>query len=174
VKRAHVVGNGPSYIDFERIDPEDLVVGCNITRINADFTTLSDLRLAYQIRNALHVGKPKMINCPVLVNQKIYDWLQTSKGQQCKLDIHDVYKTYGNEPFDLSSGHYAAMWLIEQGYDEIHVWGVDSYFDDHILSYTDEYVESGTKRSTTAMSKVATRWKKEWDKLPVKIHAPSS
>ena len=172
MKKAHVVGNGPSYINFQRTNEEDLVVGCNITRIDADLTTLSDLRLAYRIRESMREKNQRLVNCPVLVNKKIYNWLQTDKGKQCELDVKDVYNTYDYQPIDLSSGHYAAMWLLEQGYDDIHVWGVDSYWDNHIRSYTDEIVDHSVKTSKALMAEVALRWKAKWDELGVTIHAP--
>lgn len=174
MKRAHVVGNGPSYTNFNKIDGDDFVVGCNITKINADATTLSDLRLAYRVRTELRTYLRKLITCPVIVNQKVYDWLQTDKGKEAELEVIDIYNTYGYQSFELSSGHYAAMWLIDQGYDEIHVWGVDSYFDNHLRSYTDQLVDASIKNYPDAMAVVADRWRAKWDELPVIIHAPTS
>ena len=163
MKRVHIVGNGPSWVDFVRTDPEDLVIGCNATRVpDADLTTLSDLRLVYKIRE-----KVLSVNCPVLVNQKVYDWLQTDKGRAVGLEVVDIYHRPDHiEPLDLSSAHYAAMWVLPKHQPkELHIWGCDSLFEDHILSYTDEVVDHSAKSDPSKMLIVAQRWRKEWTNL---------
>jgi hypothetical protein len=33
MKIAHVVGNGPSWVDFKRLSDQDFVIGCNVTKV---------------------------------------------------------------------------------------------------------------------------------------------
>ena len=160
VKRAHMVGNGPSGVEFKKISPSDFVLGCNIPKVKVDLTTFSDSRLIQKIRD-----DGIEFNTPLLVQKKLYEVIQknyTNVG----LNIQGVYNRPGDlKPGVLSSGHYAVYWLIEQGYDEIHIWGVDSRFKSHMFSHTDQYVESHTKKNLNRMIKVTKRWNEEWDSI---------
>jgi hypothetical protein len=140
-----------------------MVIGCNATRVpDADFTTLSDLRLVYKIRE-----KVLSVNCPVLVNDKVYDWLQTDKGKTAGLTVEDNYRRPQEiPPMYISSAHYAAMWVLPKHHpEELHIWGCDSLFVDHILSHTDEVVDHTTKRDPKKMAVVARRWRERWKAL---------
>ena len=162
-KVAHVIGNGPSWIYYKKSNIDDFVIGCNITKVkNPNATLLSDLRLCYKIRE-----KVVSINCPAIVNEKVYKWItEDSTGKESGIQIYSRYeRPDGIEPLIMSSGHYGVLWAIDNGYDTIHVWGCDSIYIDHMHSHTDEIVPSGTKRSIEKMNKVVMRWRREWHNI---------
>ena len=64
--RAHVVGNGPSYVNFKRIQPTDFVIGCNATKVDADATIICDSRL---FRRLTIKHDPLVIELPVIINE---------------------------------------------------------------------------------------------------------
>lgn len=179
MKRVHIVGNGPSWIQYKKIDKDDVTIGCNITRAeDASYTTLSDLRLVYKIRE-----KKVFVNCPVLVNTKVHNYLtKDPKGIAIGLEIKDVYQRLEVERLEMSSGHYAARWAVKHiKPEEVHVWGVDSMFHNHMLSHTDEIVEHTIKSDEKGMAKNSAIWRRAWKDIEnenptVKFiyHAPTS
>lgn len=163
--RAHVVGNGPSWVEFNKIDESDLAIGCNITKAKVDKTLLSDVRLL----RLLESGKLN-VEIPLIVNDLVSKELELNPPK--KVEVYSTYKRpEGMETNVWSSGHFAALWLIEQGYKEIHLWGIDSLFYDHTYSHTflirkAMYPELyKTKGSKSDLAIVANRWREGWNKI---------
>ena len=161
-KIAHIVGNGPSASNFNKLNDSDFVVGCNITRVSdADVTMLSDPRLCKLILN-----DPTLLTIPVIANPRVMDWLKLPEANGICIEVHDTYqRPEGVNPLEMSSAHYGVIWAIGKGYDEIHVWGVDSIYVDHINSHTDKLVPSETKKNPDKMKTVAERWRTEWQNI---------
>lgn len=66
----------------------------------------------------------------------------------------------------LSSAHIATLWLIENNYKEIHIWGCDAIKVDTIKSTTDSLVDSCYKdTNTSGVSKVIDNWREKWDMI---------
>lgn len=166
--RAHVVGNGPSWVDFKKIEESDFAVGCNISKADVDVTTISDIRLAREIRPGCIE-----LNIPVIANEKIKKWLKSGSPASRKTNIV-VQEYYSPRLFSekdengallSSAAHQATLWLINKGYDEIHVWGCDSLAEDTMDSHTDELVTCHTKSNEKQVSRVVKNWRKEWFKI---------
>ena len=182
-KVAHVVGNGPSWIDFKKIADTDFVIGCNATKVKeANVTMMSDVALCNQVvhlRKWERVGD--IVDVPVIANHHIVDWVNISEETAQYIKIYGIYRRPDDiGPLEMSSAHYGVIWAIDNGYDEIHVWGVDSYFQGHINSYTDTIRPSHMKKDAEKVARVAERWKLEWDTLIAKynniriiLHAPT-
>lgn len=166
--RAHVVGNGPSWVDFKKIKESDFAVGCNISKADVDVTTISDIRLAREIRPGCIE-----LNIPIIANIKIKNWLKSGSPASIKTNI-SIYEYYSPKLTSekdedglimSSAAHHATLWLINKGYKEIHIWGCDSIADDMMDSHTDELVDCLTKSDQNKVVKVVNNWRKEWFRL---------
>ena len=122
MKRAHMVGNGPSYVDFKKVEESDFVVGCNLPQVPTDLTFIHDIRFINTISE-----KRLKIPCPAMVSQKIQNVINKKKLKyEHLLKVKGIIKKRQPiAPSSLSSGHHAVWWLIENGYNEIHIWGCD-------------------------------------------------
>lgn len=165
-KIAHVIGNGPSWEQFKKITPDDFVIGCNATKCKeADVTIVSDMRMCNQI---IHMKKWNRMgefqDVPIVASERVNDWYINTPEAHGYVEIYDVFtketwfKTHG-----MSSAHSAAFWAISKGYTEIHVWGIDAYWDGLTYSYTDKIVPSLPKKDVTKVNSMADWWKRNWD-----------
>jgi hypothetical protein len=72
--------------------------------------------------------------------------------------IHHVFKP--KEWYN--TAHYAADYLLEYGgFDEIHIWGCDSIFEDHIESSTDDFVFKEDKTGDRFLK----NWRRVWNEI---------
>jgi len=159
MNRIHIVGNGPSWINFKKIDADDYVIGTNVTRVKeANVTLLSDINICEKISE----GRAK-IDIPVVVNQHVKNYLLKNPI----LEIFDIQVRFPDvSPLELSSGHYAAHWAIRKyNPKELHIWGCDSLVKDNTHSYTDELVKHPSKMKAIVMKQCAERWRKAWEKM---------
>ena len=155
---AHIVGNGESWADFKKINETDFVIGCSATKCkDADITLVSDVRMCNQIA---HMKKWNRLgdvqDVPIIASSRVIEWVNNTP------ELSEWINTYGS--FDktnwfatvgMSSAHSAALWAIENGYTEIHVWGIDSYFAGHTFSYTDKIVPSLPKNDPSKVAGMA-------------------
>lgn len=164
--RAHVVGNGPSWVNFTRKDNE-FAIGCNGTMADVDVTMFTDLRFAYKVREKIIT-----IRHPALVNEKVGRWLETDKGKESRVEIYDVYDA--NLAKDILNGdtewtstaHCAARYVIDVlGATELYVWGCDSYFTLDAKSHTDQYIYSKNKHAEKDMVAFTSKWQSAWNKM---------
>lgn len=162
MKRAHMVGNGPSYKDFSKIDETDFVVGCNLPHVPSDLTFICDIRFLNTI-----VDKNLVIPCPAMVSYKIQNYVDRNKHKyNGKLNLKGVMKKRQPiAPSSLSSGHHAALWLIDNGYEEIHIWGCDGLVTKSMDSKTDEYVTVSVKSNRKHCERHTEKWKKSWQHI---------
>ena len=180
---AHVVGNGPSWVDFKRLSDQDFVIGCNVTKVlGADATMMSDVSLCNQIQHhRRHNRKPAIPKIPpVIANPGVVEWLGNPVNDCHEMTLYSTYRRpEGVRSLEMSSAHYAVLWLIDHGYTDIHVWGIDSYFKNHIYSHTDNLKKSKLKKDPNRVSEVATGWSDRWDQIikgnphvQITLHAP--
>ena len=166
---AHVVGNGPSWVDFKRLSDQDFVIGCNVTKVlAADATMMSDVSLCNQIQHhRRHNRKPALPKIPpVIANPGVVEWLGNPVNDCHEMILYSTYRRpEGVRSLEMSSAHYGVLWLIDHGYTDIHVWGIDSYFKNHIYSHTDNLKISKIKKDPNRVSEVATGWSDRWDQI---------
>lgn len=164
--RVHIVGNGPSWINFSKIENDDYIIGCNITKVDANITFMSDLQLVYKIREGI-----TKINCPIVANKKVSDWLATEKGKQTNIQLFDTYSPdwERNEGPQLTSAHYATEYSIYKlGFKEVHIWGCDSLKENFTYSYTDEIRPSPTKDDINKVKENIEKWRAGWKTIEQK------
>lgn len=162
--RAHVIGNGKSYIYFKKIEESDYVLGCNKPLLDVDATIIQDQRF---FRSLTDKFDPIVIDVPMIINNKCVKWLDSKLGKLAKdkLNIKEVYE-YDTRYYPCSSAHVACLYLIDNGYSEIHIWGCDSLENYTMISMTDQFVDPAyTAYKDTDMShvnQVVNGWRNKW------------
>ena len=158
MKRAHMVGNGPSYVNFKKVDESDFVVGCNLPQVPTDLTFIHDIRFLNTIRD-----KGLRLPCPAMVSQKIQNAMSKNKHKYRTLNVKGVIKKRQPiAPSSLSSGHHAVLWLIDNGYEEIHIWGCDGLVNRTMESKTDDYVKVSVKSNKKHCERHTQKWINSW------------
>jgi hypothetical protein len=147
-----VIGNGPSKKAYDRTG--DFVIGCNIpgNEFSVDATVICDEEIVWVLKS-----NPKLVQCPVIISTKAWE-----KMKELRIDhlfyIHHVFKP--KEWYN--TAHYAADYLLEYGaFDEIHIWGCDSIFEDHIASSTDDFVFKEDKTGDRFLK----NWRRIWNEI---------
>lgn len=151
--KAHILGNGPSINLYSPTD--GYVIGCNFHKHPVDLTVLVDC-------------KPFMIykgNRSLLPNRKLitskYAW-RTIEEQELEGEFEFVHVVEQLEQYK-SAGHIATDWALQNGYDEIHLWGFNSIFEDSQETKTDLIVPR-----SRAQFDLFIHWREKWQ--PYKQH----
>jgi len=150
--------------------------------LGADATMMSDVSLCNQIQHhRRHNRKPAIPKIPpVIANPGVVEWLGNPVNDCHEMTLYSTYRRpEGVRSLEMSSAHYGVLWLIDHGYTDIHVWGIDSYFKNHIYSHTDNLKKSKLKKDPNRVSEVATGWSDRWDQIikgnpqvQITLHAP--
>jgi len=166
---AHVLGNGPSLTQtFKRNDwPEtDTFIGCNFSdeALRPNYTIMIDVRPM-----RLFGEKGYRIRIPTYISDKAQEYITNDLGQGGFRDewinkagvIPLIHWTEISKKTAMNSGHHAAMHAISNGHKTIHIWGIDSLWQDDLISLTDVYTRP---TSTAARIEVerATIWRTYW------------
>ena len=147
--KAHVLGNGPSISMYEQSD--GLVVGCNIQSYPVDVSVVLDKRpfLKYCCDRSIFQGKP--------IITSIYA-MPTLEEKELVKEFEIWHKVPYLEKY-MSAGHAAVDWLIDNDYDEIHLWGFDSIWKDTQETRTDQFIERNR-----AQFDLYIYWRERWQK----------
>jgi hypothetical protein len=143
-----VLGNGPSKVAYDRTG--DFVIGCNIPtdEYSVDATVICDVEIVWILKNSPHL----IGDTPLIISTNVFEKMKELRIVNDYL-ILDVFK-----PRDwYNSAHYAAQYLIDNGSDEVHIWGCDSIFEDDISSATDEIVKKDMDQD-----RFIRHWRKVW------------
>jgi hypothetical protein len=169
-KVAHLLGNGPSRNEFQDNPPGDLF-GCNLSDFGIPLkaTFIMDKVVIDHIHNN-KVELPFPIVCPEALVKLVRSCPTTPM-------LYDTVKT--NLTNGESTGHKAFLYLVANGYTQVHFWGFDSVFGDVIASDSHHKIPQGV-----FTEKNLPRWRKLWDqilnlpnvknKVKVTIHRPGS
>jgi hypothetical protein len=145
--KAHILGNGPS---IELYQPQDgFVIGCNFHEHPVDVTVLLDCKpfLIYK-------GNRRLVPNKKIITSK-YAWPTVLEQ---KID-HEFDVIYMLEKLELyqSAGHVATDWALNNGYNEIHLWGFNSIFEDSQETKTDALVPR-----SRAQFDLYIHWRERW------------
>jgi hypothetical protein len=144
-----VLGNGPSKKAYDRTG--DFVLGCNIPseEFSVDATVICDEEIVWVLKNDL-----TLIQVPVIISSKVFEKMK-ELGIVDHFHIIHVFKVKDWH----NAAHYAADYLINNGCDEIHLWGCDSIFQDTVVSSTAAY----SKQTTVGDARFIKNWRLVWD-----------
>lgn len=154
-----VLGNGPSRSEFDRVG--DYVIACNIPdkEFSVDATVICDIEIVWVL-----AADPFLVTVPLIISTNVFEKLKELKIVH-HYDIIHVFK-----PKDwYNSAHYAAEFLIEQGCDQINVWGCDAIFEDEISSVTDGYVSKDYMDKSRFIKHWRWVWNDLFDREPAKF-----
>lgn len=159
--RAHVIGNGPSWKNFKKIEESDFVMGCNKPNIKVDATIILDLRLFYKL---LARTEPLILDCAIVTNSKCKAAYDNKNRNKELINIKDIYDPPAGFKA-INSAHVATLWLIENRYKEIHIWGCDSLLSYDTTSTTDTIVQADYYKfkGNKATIEIVDRWRRKWD-----------
>lgn len=153
-----VLGNGPSRSAYVSRDGYDLVIGCNIPWAEVDSTMVIDGQVVLKWSK-----NPELIKCPVSFIRATWMYTDSIKFRNYILENNQFLSL---EPTlqDHSSGHYAAIRALRLGYKHIDLYGIDSWFEDTLETYTRGFVEDNPPATKIP------RWRQLWlnlaDKYP--------
>lgn len=144
---AHILGNGPSIKLYS--PSEGFVIGCNFQQHTVDVSVVLDKRpfLIYKGNRSLLQGKP------IITSRYAMSTIEEIKIKDELNIIHMIEKM---ENYD-SAGHIATRWALDNGYEEIHLWGFDSIWADTQETKTDEIVPRNR-----AQFDLYIHWREKW------------
>jgi hypothetical protein len=93
-------------------------------------------------------------------------WFSEHAWRETKFRNREYFKDYflglvKPLPAYDSSGHVATSKVIQLGYDEIDIYGCDSWFEDNTDSFTHQYVDGRPQDR----SKHIVGWRKRWETI---------
>ena len=169
MKECNVLGGGPSRISYI---PNDLpTIGCNFPWTKVDYTVINDVDVITKL-----IEFPELLSeeIGIIFHQKAYNYLLKSNiilTNRTK-SIFTFYRI-NNELISRNTGHYAALWMIREGFTKLNIYGCDNFFGDLVAeeSFTDTLIRnSESKYYISRITKTiderierGRRWKLNWD-----------
>lgn len=154
--KAALLCNGPSRVAYRSREGYDYVIGCNIPWTDVDSTVVLDKEVIDK-----WAKQPDLIQVPT--HFSVDAWRHTDA----------IKKRYIFRPYLLglitpkypyhSSGHNAAEILIKMGYNQIDIYGCDSWFSDVTQSFTRTIITK--KHSSDGSMKHIIGWRKRWKEI---------
>jgi hypothetical protein len=145
--RCAVLGNGPSRSAYK--GEYDYVIGCNIPWTKVDSTFIMDPDVITAWSNDLNLITCKVYLSPQAVRHA--DRLPFIQYKKHLIAVQEIPPLY-------SSGHVAAKKAVELGYTELDIYGMDSWFNDTMETYTRTFVSEKP-------SNKCKQWRKVWNEL---------
>jgi len=148
---AHILGNGPSRKDFINT-PQGDIFGCNLS--DPTLPLKATFIMDKVVIGHIHNNKLKL-NFPVIIPNSIRKLVNQCDPAPVILDVMDPQLRPGE-----STGHRGVLWLMQNGYAEIHMWGFDSMKKDSVESDTHQKIPESPFWTTNYK-----KWRVTWDKL---------
>jgi hypothetical protein len=155
-KFAHLVGNGPSKKEFtegwHHLADGDLYA-CNLPD-DGPRTYKATFIMDRNVLEFIRDNKLKF-KVPIIIPRAIIPSLVECDPQP------EVYAYLSKEIQNgESTGHHAVMWLLDQGYTEIHLWGFDSLYKETVESDSQIKMPNSISNPNNW-----TRWRELWKKI---------
>ena len=150
--KAALLCNGPSRSLFTSTDGYNYLIGCNVPWRQVDSTVVLDVGMIQKW------WKNKLPPVPTWFSEHAWRETKFKNREYFKDSFLGLVKPL---PEYDSSGHVACSKLIELGYDEIDIYGCDSWFTPTTDSYTHQYMDSRPRDT----SKHIVGWRKRWDTI---------
>lgn len=153
--KAAILGNGPSRVAYTPAD-YDLVLGCNFPWCPVDATVIVDTPVALKMSGNLDLIDRFR---GVYLNETLHRYLSKIRYRNNGAGII-LDKCLGTFPFIRweTSGHHAAQIAISAGANLLSIFGMDSYFEHTVKSYTTKYIPN----TSTSPSTHVTQWRRRW------------
>lgn len=145
--KAHILGNGPSINLYT--PQEGYVIGCNFHEHRVDLSVIVDCRPFMVYKGKRHL----MPNRKIITSRYA---MKTIEEIKVKDEFEYVHVIEQLEQYR-SSGHIATDHALKLGYNEIHLWGFNSIWEDHNNTKTDELVHRDRAQHDLWM-----HWREKW------------
>ena len=157
-----ILGNGPSRIAYSPDEYYDFRIGCNIPYSRVDNTVIMDPDVVTVWSNNIN-----LVTCPVWMTRSSYKHSNNLKfnGSRFRsyIEGNNLFLGLEHQGLHDSSGHVAARVAIRLGYKQLDLYGIDSWFEDNMDSYTRKHVVDNPP-----MSKISL-WRGIWNEM-MSIH----
>lgn len=155
--KAAVVCNGPSRFAFQENLKYNYTIGCNIPWTKVNSTVILDSNVVERWSRDLN-----LISCPAFFTRK--SWMATDelKIRNYILEHNLFIGLLPQYPEFYSAGHVAASIVCKNNYKELDIFGVDSMFEDTVVSFTNTLVDDHNPDSERQR---IVNWRINWDKL---------
>lgn len=127
IKACNILGSGPCRRSYQ---PNGLInIGANFPWTNFDYTVISHKQPILK-----YLENPDLFPEPMkfIINDLVWVWAKKSNVWDLIKDrvVPQIIKNIGfkNNAYLYSSGHYAALWALSQGYNKLNLYGFDTYF----------------------------------------------
>lgn len=166
----HVLGNGPSIEIFDRnVWPEnDLFVGCNFSdsELRPDYTVMVDVRPMKFFYQGTGIDF-----CPTVLSEKAHNYIKNDKKGRIPsgaLEIKEIIQMIKFEEihkkWSLNSGQHATMYVLKnEPHEQIHLWGIDTFWTNALKSNSDAIVRPNA--DDRVREDIADPWRQFWRKI---------
>ena len=155
--KAAVVCNGPSSVAFRDSLGYDYTIGCNIPWTRVDSTVILDGNVIERWSK-----DPWLIKCPVYFTTRAWRTTDEIKFREYILNNNLFIDLMPDYPEFYSAGHVAALIMCENDFTHLDIYGVDSMFEDTVLSFTNTLVNDYNPDSEQQR---IVNWRLNWKKL---------
>jgi len=167
----HILGNGSSLDLFNRNEwPDDhWFVGCNFSNpeLKPDFTVIMDAKPIMKFYEGYK------LQIPLVISDRGVKYIEQDKGGWNKLlsdsfilvDVIDMIHDKGRK-FPMNSGQHATVYAIQKNLPlvkTVYLWGINSFWQDDIVSKTDEIIKRNKQTKTN--KNVSACWRMYWNDI---------
>ena len=170
--KCHIIGNGSSRELFEGTD--DFKICLNMYSYECDLLfAIDDLAENYLAKNNFFDTETVVSNVTNIQHEKIIDRVPQYRKGIPFTDIEDL----NPKKASFNVGHAAYSWVRNKGYNEIHMWGFDVFFNKSLVSLSDAiFGHSYSYKIETKFEHKADKYLKIWHRMidtPTYIHMPT-
>ena len=164
---AHVLGNGSSICFFDRTRCDGIIIGCNFSDENLQpaYTVIVDSKPIMKIIEGFD------LKIPVVLTDRANEFMLTQRGgwdnlRDGAIKVKEVvpllhWKELSKDRA-MNSAQIAVMYAIEkEGASDIHLWGINSFWEDDIRSHTHKIVLKDLSQPNISI-KTADIWRVYW------------
>ena len=155
--KAAVVCNGPSRFAFQENLKYNYTIGCNIPWTKVDSTVILDSNVVERWSRDLN-----LISCPAFFTTRAWRSTDEYKIREYILNNNLFIDLMPDVREFFSAGHVAAQIMCENEFTELDIFGVDSMFEDTVVSFTNTLVDDYNPDSERQR---IVNWRINWDKL---------
>jgi hypothetical protein len=147
-----ILCNGPSRVHYDPNKEYAYRIGCNIPWTDVDCTIIMDEDVCtYWSRNL------SAIKCPVYFSDSSWRWSQNLPKFEEYIEKNNLFAGIVDVPTvpKHSTGHIAVLKAIELGYKKFDIYGLDSWFEETVESYTKQFVDNNPGNNVM-------QWREAW------------
>jgi len=168
--KCHIIGNGYSRDLFEGTD--DFKICLNVHSYDCDLLfAVDDIAIDYLLANNFY-GK----NVVISDHRKLEHEKIVGRVQRFRKSLPFEIEGMDSKRSSFNVGHCAYRWARRTGYEEIHLWGFDIFFNRSLVSLSDViFGHSYEYKTDLKFRRKAEKYMQIWRRLidaPTYVHMP--